>query len=148
MRRNSQLQLQYNTLQKWWDTCQNCHISLINHESGCFPNSISNYFTPSPPPPCLTQCWPLFVPAQSSCDFVEIEKEGGGIFFRGGAYAKWVTRRVCPGSWQDTNPRIGHVLCAALGVETVLGMNTNRQLGETPGCQLKVGRADGRPCGE
>ena len=40
---------------------------------------------------------------------------------------------VDPGSLQNTNPRVSHVLCAALGVQTAPGMNTHRQLGETPG---------------
>ena len=48
----------------------------------------------------------------------------------------------------EHHPRVSHVPCAALGVQTPPGMNTNRQLGETPGCQPKVGQADGRPCGK
>ena len=47
-----------------------------------------------------------------------------------------------------TNPRVSHVLCAVLVVQTAPGMNTHRQLGETPGCQPRVGQADGRPCGK
>ena len=42
-------------------------------------------------------------------------------------------------------PRVSYVPCVALVLQTAPGMNTHRQLGETP---LKVGQADGRPCGE
>ena len=53
-----------------------------------------------------------------------------------------------PRFFTEHNPPCSHVPCAALGVQTAPGMNTHRQLGETPGCQPKVGQVDERPYGK
>ena len=75
---------------------------------------------------------------------------------RGAAFCREALRQdsvlcvdVSPQALHRTPPsRVSHLPCTALGVETAPGMNTNRQLGETAGCQPKVGRADRRPCGK